>query len=67
MVMEHAAKAFTTAYLHLCADSAARFDDFVVEPLVVSFAVKIVEVFVDRAPQMGFTKENRAIRCFAFE
>jgi hypothetical protein len=49
------------------ADSAARFDDFVVEPLVVSFAVKIVEVFVDRAPQMGFTKENRAIRCFAFE
>jgi hypothetical protein len=55
-------------HIFICAaDSAARFDDFVVEPLVVSFALQLVEVFVDRAPQMGFTKENRAIRCFAFE
>jgi hypothetical protein len=66
--MEHAAEAFTKTDRPVrAAVLAAGLDDFVVEPLVVSLAVIMVEVFVDHAPQMGFTKENHAIRRFAFE
>lgn len=66
--MEHAVEAFATTDLPVrAADLAAGLDDFVVEPLVVSLAVIMVEVFVDHAPQMGFTKENHSIRRSAFE
>ena len=66
--MDHAAETFTTTDLTgRAADLAAGLDDFVIEPLVVFLAVIMVEVFGNHALQMGFTKENHAIRRFAFE
>ena len=67
-MLEHTAEVFTTTELPVrAADPAAGLYEFEVEPLVVSLAVILVKVFVDRAPQTGVAKENHAIRRFAFE
>ena len=67
VVFKHTAQSFPTLdFTAVSADNRRRFDQLVVQSLMISFHMVVDKILADRSSQLGFSEEDHPLQTLGF-